>query len=94
MSDASQREWRFYLDDRVDFAGKVLTYTSGIAQAGFVARGLTCDATLRHLELTGEATTHPEIPWWMIIATLWRIIRDDTPKPLPQLKALKGEAQS
>jgi hypothetical protein len=24
MSDASQREWRFYLNDIVDFAGKAL----------------------------------------------------------------------
>jgi predicted nucleotidyltransferase len=29
MSDASQREWRFYLDDMIDFAGRVLTYTGG-----------------------------------------------------------------
>lgn len=24
MSDASQREWRFYLNDIIDFAGKAL----------------------------------------------------------------------
>jgi len=24
MSDADRREWRFYLDDMIDFAGKVL----------------------------------------------------------------------
>lgn len=55
MSDASQREWRFYLDDMIDFAGKVLTYTNGLDQAGFVAIELTYDATLRNLELIGEA---------------------------------------
>jgi|GEM_PF-6679102 len=38
MSDAHQREWRFYLDDMIDFAGKVLAYTDGLDQAGFVAR--------------------------------------------------------
>lgn len=27
MSDACPREWRFYLDDMIDFAGKVLAYT-------------------------------------------------------------------
>jgi len=37
MSDASQREWRFYLDDMIDFAGKVLAYTDGLDQTGFVA---------------------------------------------------------
>lgn len=83
MSDASQREWRFYLDDKIDFAGKVLAYTEGLDQAGFVASGLTYDATLRNLELIGEAATHipedvraayPEIPWRMIIATRNRLI--------------------
>lgn len=83
MSDASQREWRFYLDDMIDFAGKVLTYTDGFDQAAFVASGLTYDATLRNLELIGEAATHipdeiraarPEIPWRMIIATRNRLI--------------------
>lgn len=28
MSDASQREWLFYLNDMIDFGGKVLTYTT------------------------------------------------------------------
>jgi uncharacterized protein with HEPN domain len=83
MSDASQREWRFYLDDMIDFAGKVVAYTDGLDQAGFVASGLTYDGTLRNLELIGEAATHipdevrkahPEIPWRMIIAIRNRII--------------------
>lgn len=83
MSDASQREWRFYLDDMIDFAGRVLAYTDGLDQAGFVASGLVYDATLRNLELIGEAathipedvrTTHPEIPRRMIIATRNRLI--------------------
>lgn len=83
MSDASQREWRFYLVDMIDFAGKVLAYTDGLDQAGFVASGLTYDAIQRNLELIGEAATHvpddvraahPEIPWRMIIATRKRLI--------------------
>jgi len=83
MSDASECEWRFYLDDMIDFAGKVLAYTDGLDQARFVASGITYDATLRNLELIGEATTHipdevrvahPEIPWRMIIATRNRLI--------------------
>jgi uncharacterized protein with HEPN domain len=83
MSDVSRREWRFYLDNMIDFAGKVLVYTDGLDQAGFVANGLTYDATLRNLELIGEAATHipdevraahSEIPWRMIIATRNRLI--------------------
>lgn len=41
MSEPSQREWRFYLDDMIGFAGKVLAYTDGLDQNGFVASGLT-----------------------------------------------------
>lgn len=58
MSDVRQREWRFYLDDMIEFAGKVLEYTKGFDQAGFVDNGLIYDATLRNLELIGEAATH------------------------------------
>ena len=41
MSDLSKREWRFYLDDMIDFVGKVLAYTDGLDQSGFVASGMT-----------------------------------------------------
>jgi uncharacterized protein with HEPN domain len=83
MSESSKRVWRFYLDDMIDFAGKVLAYTDGLDQAAFMASGLAYDATLRNLELIGEAATHipdevrsahPEIPWRMIIATRNRLI--------------------
>lgn len=85
MSDppAALREWRFYIDDMLDFVGKVLTYTAHLDQAAFVADSLTFDATLRNLELIGEAATrlpekvraaHPEIPWRQIIATRNRLI--------------------
>lgn len=79
----SERAWRFYLDDMIGFAEKVLAYTEGLDQAAFVASGLNYDATLRNLELIGEAATripdvvraaHPEIPWRMIIATRNRLI--------------------
>jgi uncharacterized protein with HEPN domain len=61
----------------------VLAYTDGLDQAGFVTSGLTYDATLRNLELIGEAATHipdevraayPQIPWRMIMATRNRLI--------------------
>ena len=72
MSDSVTREWRFYLDDMIGFTQKMLVYTEGIGQEEFAARGITYDATLRNLELIGEAATHipdevraahPEIPW-------------------------------
>ena len=83
MSDARKREWRFYLDDMIKFAEKVVAYTDDLNQTDFVASELTYDATLRNIELIGEAATripdgirsaHPEIPWRMIIATRNRLI--------------------
>jgi uncharacterized protein with HEPN domain len=77
------REWRFYVDDMVAFAEKVLAYTAGMDQATFVANKLVFDATVRNLELIGEAATHvPEavrqahsqVPWRMIIATRNRLV--------------------
>ncbi len=88
-----RREWRFYIDDMIGFAEKVLAYTEGLTQEDFIEHDLTYDATLRNLELIGEAATripeevrvaNPEIPWRMIIATRNRLahaylgIDDDT----------------
>jgi uncharacterized protein with HEPN domain len=79
----SEREWQFYLQDMIRFAEKILSYTSGMDQAMFVSSALTYDATLRNLELVGEAATHipenvrktsPYISWRMIIATRNRLI--------------------
>ncbi len=58
MSEPIVREWRFYLDDMIGFAEKVISYTEGFDQQGFVVSGLNYDATLRNLELIGEAATH------------------------------------
>lgn len=82
MSDAS-REWRFYVDDMIAFAEKVQTYTAGLDQRAFLGNSLVYDATLRNLELIGEAATrvpdhvrlaHPEVPWRKVIATRNRLI--------------------
>lgn len=35
MSDAPVRKWRFYLDDMIGFAEKVLAYTEGLDQPRF-----------------------------------------------------------
>ncbi len=82
MSDGV-REWRFYVDDMIAFAEKVLVYTAGMDQPAFVANSLVYDATLRNLELIGEAAAHvpddvrqahPEVPWRMVIATRNRLV--------------------
>jgi uncharacterized protein with HEPN domain len=83
MSEAPAREWRFYVGDMIVCAEKVLVYAAGMDQAGFVASGLNYDATLRNIELIGEAATripeeirraNPEIPWRLVIATRNRLI--------------------
>ena len=83
MSDSAPREWSFYVDDMIRFGERVILYTSGFDRAGFAADRLTYDATLRNLELIGEAATRiPEavrsaqsqIPWRMIIAMRNRLI--------------------
>ena len=67
----------------ISFAEKVVAYTKGLDQATFVAGGLNYDATLRNLELIGEAAVHVpdtvraanmQIPWRLIIATRNRLI--------------------
>ena len=78
-----EREWRFYLHDMLSFAENVLAYSEGFNQDSFAATGLNYDATIRNLELIGEAATHipeeirltyPDIPWRRVIATRNRLI--------------------
>ena len=84
MSDASgpPREWRFYVQDMIGFCEKVRDYTREIDREGFVADGMVYDATLRNLELIGEAATHvpdairgahPEVPWRTVIGVRNRL---------------------
>ena len=88
MSDApapapTLREWRFYVEDMVAFCGKVVDYTRGFTRESFAADTIRYDATLRNLELIGEAATHvpaevravaPDVPWRMIVALRNRLI--------------------
>ena len=84
MSDIHQEErsWRLYIQDMIDFGEKVLSYTDGLDQEAFTAETLVYDATLRNLELIGEAATHIpsevrevhlEIQWRDIIGTRNRL---------------------
>ena len=77
MSDSTQREWRFYIDDMIVFAEKVIAYTDRLDQENFITSGLNYDAAVRNLELIGEAATHvpdavraanPQIPWRLLLA--------------------------
>jgi uncharacterized protein with HEPN domain len=83
MSDGAPRAWQFYIDDMIGFADKVIAYTDGLDQNRFVQSGLNYDATLRNLELIGEAASHvpqsvrekhPNVPWRLMVATRNRLI--------------------
>lgn len=84
MSDAApQREWRFYAEDMVACCDKVLAYTKGLDRAALTGDAMRYDATLRNLELIGEAATHVPaevrataagVPWRMVIALRNRLI--------------------
>lgn len=77
------REWRFYLDDMIGFCERVLAFTKGISHTDFVNDPMRYDATVRNIELIGEAATHipdafraahADMPWRMIIATRNQLI--------------------
>ena len=76
------RGWDLYVHDMIDFAERVLSYTEVLDQDAFVADRRTYDATLRNLQLIGEAATHippevrescPTIPWRAIIGVRNRL---------------------
>lgn len=77
------RDWRMFLEDMIAFSERVLTYVEGLDQTQFEANQLVYDATIRNVELIGEAATHipdevrslaPEIEWRRITATRNRLI--------------------
>lgn len=66
----------------LQFCATALDYTRGLDQAGFLADRMRYDATLRNIELIGEAATHvpaalrvlaPGIPWREVVGTRNRL---------------------
>ena len=84
MSDFSRQEldWRMYVRDMIEFSQKVLSYTDGLTEESFTANGLVYDATLRNIQLIGQAAMYvpadvrdrfPDIPWRAIIGVRNRL---------------------
>jgi uncharacterized protein with HEPN domain len=82
-SPSEPRDLRLYLEDMLTFAERALAYSRGLPQADWVADRMRYDATLRNLELIGEAASRvpvewrdawPELPWRQMIATRNRLI--------------------
>ncbi len=83
-SDAANqdRDPRLYVEDMLEFCNTALGYTHGFDQPGLLADRMRYDATLRNIELIGEACTHvpaplralaPDIPWRQIVGTRNRL---------------------
>ena len=76
------RDVSLYLRDMLEFCERVLSYTQGLSLDALLTDQMRYDATLRNLELIGEAATHvPEglrqlaaqIEWRQIIGTRNRV---------------------
>ena len=57
-ADGAPRAWRLYVSDMIEFSENVRAYTARLTQDGFLSDRRTYDATLRNLELIGEAAIH------------------------------------
>lgn len=66
------RSWELYLQDMLEAARKIIRYTGSREFEDFVADEMAYDATLRNLEVLGEAAKampadirqrHPEVDW-------------------------------
>ena len=77
-----ERDWRLYVRDMVEFCDQVLLYTNGYDLESLLADRMRLDATMRNLELIGEAATHvpaevrdsaPAIPWRQVVGTRNRL---------------------
>lgn len=81
----SNREIQLLLEDILEAAKKILSYTRGMSFEGFIKDDKTIDAVVRNFEIIGEAanrvpgdfkTDHPEIEWHRIIGFRNRIIHE------------------
>ncbi len=81
MCDGSyqHRAWRFYVQDMLEFAEKVLVYTDGMDLEAFLSDEQTYDATLHNILLIGEAASHVpmnvrdaylDVPWQIYLENL------------------------
>ena len=78
-----ERGWVLALRDMLDACERCLEYTAGMDQASFVGDRRTYDATIRNIEIVGEAANnvpravrdaHQDVPWRGIVDTRNRII--------------------
>ena len=84
MSDSGDTRflWDIFVQDMLQFAKEVLCFTRGIDQGAFINDLRTYRATLKTIEMIGEAAanvpasvrlSHPHIAWGDIIGTRNRV---------------------
>ena len=80
--DMVNRDPTMFLSDMAEFCDRVIEYTAGIDMKALLADRMRFDATLRNVELIGEAATHvpdslrnlaPEIEWRQIVGARNRV---------------------
>ena len=81
----SNREIQLFLEDMLEAAEKILSYTVGMSFDAFVSDNKTIDAVVRNFEIIGEAANrvpdefksdHPEIEWRRMSGLRNRIIHE------------------
>ena len=73
---AKDRSFKLYLRDILGAIDKIMTWTRGMEFATFSKNDILVDATVRNMEIIGEATsvlpeeittTHPEVQWKQVV---------------------------
>ena len=81
----SKREIQLLLEDMLEAAQKILSYTKGMSFNDFINDDKTIDAAVRNFEIIGEAANrvpddfkldHPEIEWRRMTSLRNRIIHE------------------
>ena len=81
----SKRHWRLLVEDILECIGRIEQYLTGLQLDAFKASQITVDATVRNLEVIGEASrnipedvkeAHPELEWAKIVGLRNRVIHE------------------
>jgi len=68
----SERDPVLLIDDMLESAGKILSYSKDLSFEQFVENDMVADAVIRNFEIIGEAASrmpesfkenHPQVPW-------------------------------